>query len=75
LFRVRPGVQDSGYQVLGFGADPSGPTDEAGGSPFEIPLMSLRHVFREGGRFPRAIGPEMGGDSSALEEDLDGGIG
>ena len=37
--------------------------------------MRFGHVLGDGGGFPGAIAPEMGGDSSALEEDLDGGLG
>lgn len=37
--------------------------------------MGLGHMIRDGGGFPGAIAPEMGGNSSALEEDLDGGLG
>jgi hypothetical protein len=37
--------------------------------------MGLGHVLGDGGGFSGAITPEMGGDSSALEEDLHGGLG
>jgi hypothetical protein len=36
--------------------------------------MGLGHVLGDGGGFAGAIAPEMGGDSSALEEDLHRGL-
>jgi hypothetical protein len=72
---VRTVLQDAGDQFLSGRADLRCPSDEPRRSPFEIFLMGLGHMLGDGGGFPGAIAPEMGGDSSALEEDLHRGLG
>jgi hypothetical protein len=72
---VRTIFQDTGDQFLSVRADLPCPADEPRRSPFKIFLMRFGHVLGDGGGFPGAIAPEMGGDSSAFEEDLDGGPG
>ena len=64
--------REDGRDELGRGrARRRRPGDQAGGRPFGVGAMGVRHVRGVGGVLAPAVAAAMGGDAPALEEQLD----
>ena len=67
-FRMTPTFDNPGDQGFGMGAIFAGPGDDPGGSPFQIFLVGLGHMFRQGRMLPFFVAPGMAGDPVVFEQ-------
>ena len=73
LLRMTPTFDNPGDQGFGMGAVFTGPGDDPGGGPFQIFLVGLGHMFRQGRMLPFFVTPRMAGNPVVFEQYFDRG--
>ena len=73
LFRVGSAIHDMRDEFLRLGTVLSGPVDDPGRGPFQMPLMRLGHVLMKDAKAPLPIASLVAGHPLVFKEDLNGG--